>query len=160
MNVVEKFLPPPSSSSFDILRWSPPSMLFYVINTEPDASIWQPIACFLLMIMVKLFTHRWNQSSKNNGIAHLKIAAQVLYLEEPGILPSGWHRELENRRKNQHKDKHWSTGSFQQGHCFETEMCKSWPPLPSRDTSEVLVVHFDNTAGLTRDRFYKRYPIS
>lgn len=43
MNVVENF---PPSSPFDILCLSPPSMLFYVINTEPDVSIWQLISCF------------------------------------------------------------------------------------------------------------------
>lgn len=73
INVVENFLP---SSSSDILQWRLHSVLFYVINTEPDVSIWQPIACFLLMIMVTLF-NRLNQSCKNNGISHLRIAAQV-----------------------------------------------------------------------------------
>lgn len=52
INVVENSLP---SSSSDILQWRLHSVLFYVISTEPDVSIWQPIACFLLMIMVKLF---------------------------------------------------------------------------------------------------------
>lgn len=84
MNVVEHFLPTPSS---DILQWSPPSLLLYVINTEPDVSIWQPIACFLQMIMVKLFSNRWSQSSKNNGISHLGTAAEALCLQKPDSLP-------------------------------------------------------------------------
>ena len=76
MVVVEYFLPS-SSCSFDILWWNLPSVLFYVINTEPDVSIWQTITCFLHMIMVKLFTKWGKQPCKNNGISHLRIAAQV-----------------------------------------------------------------------------------
>lgn len=82
------------------LQWHLLSLLFYVIKTEPGVPIWQPITCFLLMIMVKLFTNRWSQSCNNNGISQLRIAAQLYVPGETGYFTLGWHiidRELENR---------------------------------------------------------------
>lgn len=73
---------PPQFSPF--LHWHLHSLRFYVIKTEPGVPIWQPITCFLLMIMVKLFTNRWNQPCNNNGISQLRIAAQLCVLGETG----------------------------------------------------------------------------